>query len=137
MLRRFVSGAAVASVAIAIAAAVVLNVPSVNRERAFPLVVLWLCAPALWGVWAMLTPPGWMPRRLPAWGAVLGAIAAALGAVLLNLPLVVFGITVSVALRLLALPFAAAFYFLLWMIVRRVYEALQSEVSRQERAQAA
>ncbi len=85
----------------------------------------------------MLTPPGWVPRRLPAWGAVLGAIAATLGAVVLNLPLAVFGITVSVALRILALPFAAAFYFLLWMIVRRVYDELQPEASRQDRAQAA
>ncbi len=137
MLRRFVSGAAVAAVAVACAAAILLNLPSVNRASVFPLVVLWLCAPAAWGVWAMLTPPGWAPRLLPAWGAVLGAVLGGFAAVVFNLPLVVFGVSLNFGLRLIGIPVAAALYFLLWIVVRRVYVELGSGTEVRERARAA
>ena len=137
MLRRFVSAAAVGSVAFAIAAVVMLNVPGLSRERVFPLIILWLCVPSLWGVWAILTPKAWTPQRLPVGGALLGIGLGTLGAVVLNLPLVIFGVELSAAFRTIGVPIAAAIYFLLWMVVRRVYVELQPRVEPQERAHAA
>ena len=132
MLKRFVSAAAVASVVTACAAAGLLNVPGIDRERVFPLLILWLCAPAAWGVWAMLAPPGWTPQRLPVWGAALGVVLGTLGAIVLNLPLLVFGVEVSLALRAIAVPLAACIYFLLWMVVRRVFVELQPDADPQK-----
>jgi hypothetical protein len=126
MLRRFVSAAAVASVLIAGAAVILLNVPGLSRERVFTLVILWLCAPAVWGVWAMLAPRSWTPQRLPVWGAVLGVALGILGAIVMNLPLLLFGQEVSLVLRAIAVPIVAGIYFLLWMVVRRVFVELQS-----------
>lgn len=126
MLRRFVSAAAVASVVIAGAAVILLNVPGLSRERVFTLVILWLCVPAFWGVWAMLAPRAWTPQRLPVWGAVLGVVLGTFGAVVMNLPLLVFGQEVSLVLRAIAVPIVAGIYFLLWMVVRRVFVELQS-----------
>ncbi len=54
-------------------------------------------------------------------------VAAAFGAIVLNLPLVVLGLEASWALRFVSLPLAAVLYYLLWMVVRRVYIELQPE----------
>ncbi len=137
MLRRFASGASVAAVAIACAAAGMLNLPILSREHAYPLVVFWLCVPAVWGVWAIVAPRRWTPHRLPVWGAVLGVLAAILGVMVLNLPLVVFGLTLSLAVRAVSIPLAAVLYYVLWMIVGRVYAALEPRPAGQERARAA
>jgi hypothetical protein len=73
MFQRFAAGTAIASIPIAIAALILGFTPSLTFEKIYPLTIFWCCAPLAWGVWALLTPSAWMPKRLPLWGALLGA----------------------------------------------------------------
>ena len=82
-----------------------------------------LC-PLAWGIWAMLAPRGFVPHRLPIWGAILGLIAGALAAFVLNLPSRILGQTLSAALRGLGVVAMVVFYYVLWMLVRAVCRAL-------------
>lgn len=136
MLKRFVSAASVASVAVACAALVILAVPGISRERVFPLLVVWLCAPAVWGLWSMLAPRAWTPKYLPAWGALLGLFAGTGAALVLNLPARVFGQDVPLGLRAVAALVVVAFYYLLWMVVRRVLQELQPQSGPPDRGAA-
>jgi hypothetical protein len=124
MFHRFAAGTAVASVAIALAALVVLLTPSLTPERTYPLTLLWCCAPFVWGVWAVFTPSAWMPRRLPLWGAILGVVAGSLGAFVLDLPSRLLGAAVPLKLRGIVVLILVLFYSALWMLVRVAYEAL-------------
>ena len=124
MLHRFVSGSAVASVGIACAALAVSVIPSLTWQRVYPLAVMWCFAPLAWGLWAMLAPRGFVPHRLPIWGAILGLIAGALAAFVLNLPSRILGQTLSAALRGVGVVAIVVFYYVLWMLVRAVCRAL-------------
>lgn len=136
MLRRFVSATTVASVAIACVAIVVFAVPGVSRERVFPLLLVWLCAPAVWGLWAMVAPRAWVPRFLPAWGALLGLLAGTGAVFVLNLPSRVFGQQIPLGLRPVAVLVVAAFYYVLWMLVRLVLAELQLQADPKDRGAA-
>jgi drug/metabolite transporter (DMT)-like permease len=85
---------------------------------------MWCFAPLVWGLWAMFTPPSWLPQRLPIWGAILGLIAGLLAFFGLNLPLRVFGLTVSVIVRGAGVLVIVVIYYLLWMLVRVAYRVL-------------
>ena len=90
MLRRFASGAIIATLAIASAALVVLLAPGITLREASPVLLFWCFAPCLWGLWAMATPQDWVPDRLPLWGAVLGLVGGVFALFILNLPQHIF-----------------------------------------------
>ncbi|MBZ5566379.1 MAG: hypothetical protein LAN64_00865 [Acidobacteriia bacterium] len=92
--------------------------------KAYPLALLWCFAPLAWGTWAMLAPRGFVPHRLPIWGAILGLIAGVLAAFVLNMPSRILGQALPAALRGMGVVVIVVFYYLLWMLVRGVYRAL-------------
>ncbi|MBZ5614634.1 MAG: hypothetical protein LAO23_11545 [Acidobacteriia bacterium] len=118
MFQRFAAGTAIASIGIAIAAITLSLIPSLKFERIYPITILWCCAPLAWGVWAVLTPSTWMPKRLPLWGAFLGLFAGSMAAFVLNLPSRFLGAPVSILVRATMVLFITLFYYLLWMLVR-------------------
>jgi hypothetical protein len=133
MFQRFAASTAVASAGIAIAVLVVCLVPGLNFSRIYPLLMFWCVAPAAWGIWAMLTPSTWMPKRLPLWGAILGLIAGSMAGFVLNLPLRIFGTVVPVGLRGVGVLVMVLFYYLLWMLVRAACRSLASTAPENRR----
>ena len=129
MFRRFVSGSAIASVVIGFGALVVLLMEGLAVQRFYPLTLVWCFVPAVWGLWAMFAPAGWVPQRLPLWGAILGLMAGLLAAFVLNLPLRGFGATVPVTWRGMAVVVIVVFYYFLWMLVRVAYRSLGAPTS--------
>ncbi|MBZ5689115.1 MAG: hypothetical protein LAP86_29260 [Acidobacteriia bacterium] len=79
MFQRFAAGTAVASIVIAIASTIVSVMPGLKFERIYPITILWCCVPLFWGVWAVLPPSAWVPKRLPLWGSFLGLFAGSMG----------------------------------------------------------
>jgi hypothetical protein len=129
MFQRFAAGTAIASIAIAIAAIILSLTPGLKFERLYPLTILWCCAPLAWGVWALLTPSAWMPKRLPLWGAFLGLFAGSMAAFVLNLPSRFLGEPVSMPVRAIAVLVITLFYYLMWMLVRGAYRWLAGTTS--------
>jgi len=126
MLQRFVSASFVASIGIAFGAVVLWMAKHIwTLQNTHQLALMWCCIPAIWGVWAMLTPRSWMPDRLPVWGAILGLLACANAVFVLNLPQKILGEYVSAFYRAVGVLIAIAVYYLLWMVVRLVYRALR------------
>ena len=130
MFHRFAAGSSVAAVAIGAAAMIALLIPGLPLERLAFVPLIWCVVPAAWGIWAMLTPRSWLPERLPGWGAILGAIAALLGAFVLNIPARVAQQEVPASLRMWAIPIAAVAYYLLWLLVRAAYRSLNAPPTR-------
>jgi hypothetical protein len=123
MLRRYVSASAVASMATAFAAICVYFMPKALRPGIFALLLVWLCLPVVWGVWAMLAPRSWTPQRLPSWGAALGVIAGIGAYFVLNVS-ARFGMTVSAPYRAVGVLGVVVVYYVLWTIVRTVFVSL-------------
>jgi hypothetical protein len=126
MLQRFTAGTAVASIAVAVAAVILTFIPGMRFERIYPVTIVWCCVPLAWGVWAVLTPRPWMPKKLPLWGALLGLFAGSMAAFVLNLPARFLGEPLSVPVRAIAVVVMSLFYYLMWMLVRTVYRRLTS-----------
>lgn len=124
MLTRFSAAAAVASAAIALGAIFVVWIPFVEPQFPARITRVWCFIPAAWGLWAVVIPRGWLPARLPLWGAVLGLLLGLLLVIVLDLPSKAAGLQVPLAGRALSVGFIAAFYYLLWMLVRAAYRAL-------------
>ena len=118
MFQRFAAGTAIASIVTAIAAITLSLAPGLRFERIYPITILWCCVPLAWGVWALLTPSAWMPKRLPLWGALLGLFAGSMAAFVLNLPSRFLGEPVSMLVRAIAVLVGTLFYYLMWMLVR-------------------
>jgi len=129
MFRRFASGSAIASMAIAFAALVVLLTHGPAAQRFYPLTIVWCFAPLAWGLWAMIAPSTWVPQRLPIWGGILGLIVGLLVWFVLNLPARVLGATLPVILRGVGVVVVAVLYYLLWMLVRVTYRSLSTPTS--------
>lgn len=129
MFQRFAAGTAIASIAIAIAAIILSLTPGLKFERLYPITILWCCVPLAWGVWALLTPSAWMPKRLPLWGAFLGLFAGSMAALVLNLPSRFLGEPVSMLVRAIAVLVGTLFYYLMWMLVRGAYRWLAGTTS--------
>jgi hypothetical protein len=132
MFPRFAAGTAIASIAIAAGVLVMVLTPGLTFERIYPLTIIWCLAPLVWGVWALLAPPAWVPHRLPLWGAILGVMAGVLAAYVLNMPSRVLGETLSGAGRVAALVVLTVFYYFLWMLVRAAYRSLTSTTSARQ-----
>ncbi len=125
MLKRFVSASAVAGVAIAFAAVMLATLARFYPlQHPMTLTLLWCMVPAIWGVWAMLTPNRWMPERLPQWGALLGLVVAFGAAFVLNLPAQVTDTYLSTRWRSFGVLVGVVGYYLFWMVVRAVYRKL-------------
>jgi len=124
VLQRFAAASAVASLAIAVGVALVALTPFFKLQDIYPLPILWCFVPAVWGIWALIAPAAWVPERLALWGAVLGLIAASLAAFVLNLPFRVLGVVISLPGRGVAVVVMTVLYYLLWLLVRRVYRHL-------------
>lgn len=129
MLRRFVAASAIASMAIGLAALIILFAQGLAAQRFYPLTIMWCFAPLVWGLWAMIAPSGWVPQRLPIWGTILGLMAGLLAFFVLNLPFRVLGVTAPVILRGVGVVMVVAFYYLLWMLVRLAYRSLSTATS--------
>ncbi len=129
MFRRFVSGSAIAAMGIAFATLVLLLVQGLAEQRFYVLTVVWCFVPLAWGLWAMLAPSGWVPQRLPIWGAILGLIAGLLIFLVLNLPWRILEVTVPAILRGVGVLIMVVIYYFLWMLVRLAFRALGTPAS--------
>jgi len=134
MLIRFASGSLVACVPIAIASLVTLVVFGPNPQQVALVLAIWCFVPCAWGLWAMLSPSGWVPRRLPVWGFILGILAGLMAIVVLNLPSRMLGISMSNAAKVLVVLLAGVFYYVLWMVVSVVYRQLLRSSAEPSRA---
>src|SRR5512146_2856307 len=122
MVKRFVAASAVASIGIAVAAAVLLLVePAVDR---YAVTAVWCFVPLAWGIWAMLAPAAWVPQRLPLWGALLGLIAAVMAVFVLRLPQTILNRELPPGLRWVALALAVLVYYGLWFLVAALYRSI-------------
>ncbi|HYG99500.1 MAG TPA: hypothetical protein VD837_10250 [Terriglobales bacterium] len=129
MLHRFVAASVVASVLIAIGAVAVVLMPAATARKFYPVALMWCFMPLIWGVWAVLTPAKWMTHRLPQWGAVLGFVLGLNATFVLHTPTRVLDVTPPWWGLLFGAVFAAALYYLLWMVVRIAYRSLMATAS--------
>ena len=120
MMIRFAAACAVGSVVIAMGSLgmLLLRAPV---DTVWVLTTAGCFVPIVWGVWAVVTPPSWVPGRFPAWGAILGIVAGLVAGPLLRLP-ERFGAPDGAFW--LAAAAGPILYFALWMIVRLAYSAL-------------
>jgi hypothetical protein len=137
MLARFMAAASVGSLTIACAALGTLAIPGMAPRQFYPLTLVWCFVPMVWGVWALLTPSKWMPRALPAWGALLGLLAGLAAAFVRNLPMRVLGSPVGPEIRLAGVACITLVYYLLWIVVRFVYDMLVAPLEEMARQRAA
>ena len=79
-----------------------------------------------WGVWAMLAPSAWVPARLPHWGALLGLGIGVVVLLVFNAPQRVFYLHFPIEARVGGILLIGGFYYLLWLLVRRVYLAMEA-----------
>jgi len=124
MIQRFASASAVASVVIALGAGSLRLNPVPNLDSRYLLTSIWCVVPLAWGLWAMLTPKSWHPRRTPLWGAILGLIAGLWAVLVLDLPARFRGEPVAAWVGGVGVLLAIGGYYLLWLLVRWVYRAL-------------
>jgi hypothetical protein len=120
MFCRFVAACSVASVLIAIGAvmSLLLRFPP---QGAWMVSTAWCFVPVAWGLWAMLTPSRWVPRRFSAWGAILGLAAGIVAGPLLNIPL---RVGAPGGVRWIAPIAGPIFYYLIWLLVGVAYRSL-------------
>lgn len=124
MLIRFAAAATVASVAIALGSLLIPFLLIFHPEGFGVVTRLWCLLPALWGVWAMLTPRAWMPERLPQWGAILGLLLGVVALPVFNLPERAFYLHLPMQARIGGVLLASGFYYLLWLLVRKACLAM-------------
>jgi hypothetical protein len=124
MLIRFASAVSVASPAAGLATVIALFVPDLRPEALYRLTSLWCIVPPLWGLWAMVAPRTWIPKRLPTWGAILGFVLGTFIMFVLNLPAQVLETVPPAPLRGLVVFILVAFYYVLWILVRMIFRAL-------------
>ncbi|HTS09811.1 MAG TPA: hypothetical protein VMP68_29870 [Candidatus Eisenbacteria bacterium] len=134
MLIRFASGSLVACIVTAIASLATLIFFGLNPQRFALILAIWCAVPCLWGLWAMLSPSDWVPRRLPIWGMILGIVAGVMATFVLNLPSRILGVILPNPTRALVVLLAGVFYYVLWIVVSIVYKHLFGSNNRLSRA---
>jgi len=122
MLHRFAAACAVAGPIIALGAAASLLLPRWSAADVRILTTAWCFVPLAWGLWAMLAPANWVPRRLPQWGAILGIVAGFMAGPVLDLPQRLAGLQ---GVRWTTLLVGPVFYYLLWLLVAIAYRSLR------------
>ena len=133
MLIRFASGSIVACILTAVASLMTLIFVGPNPQRFAAILAIWCVVPCIWGLWAMLSPSRWVPRRFPIWGTILGTLAGLMAIFALNLPTRIWGIVLPNTTRVLIVLLAGFFYYLLWFIVGIVYKRLLGLASASSR----
>lgn len=126
MLRRFASAGVIPALAIPIILLAIFLTRTLTVPKAFPLTTLWCFAPLIWGIWAVLAPSSWVPKRLPIWGAFLGLLVGLFAMFVLNMPHVLLDADLSVVWRVVIVVGIVVLYFILWMLVRAAYRSLSS-----------
>ena len=121
MLQQFAAACIVASVVVAVGAVVSLLPPRWPADDARVLTTAWCFVPVAWGLWAMLAPARWVPRRLPLWGAILGVLAGLLAGPVLDLPLRLVGLR---GMRWITVLVGPILYYIVWLSVPVVYRSL-------------
>ena len=127
MFQRFAAAASVGSVIIAVGALVSLLPPRWAPADARVLTTAWCFVPFAWGLWAMLAPAHWVPRRLPLWGAILGVIAGVVAGPVLDLPLRLTGYR---DIRWVTLVLGPILYYVVWLLVPVAYRSLSLDAKR-------
>ena len=127
MLQRFAAACIVASVVVAVGAVMSLLPPRWPADDARVLTTAWCFVPVAWGLWAMLAPARWVPRRLPLWGAMLGVLAGIVAGPVLDLPLRLGGLR---DMRWITVLVAPILYYIVWLLVPVVYRSLALDVER-------
>jgi hypothetical protein len=107
-------------VVIAVGAVVSMVPPRWPATDARVLTTAWCFVPLAWGLWAMMAPAGWVPRRLPLWGAILGIAVGVVAGPVLELPSRLAGFRGN----WIALIVGPVLYFVLWLLVRVAYRSL-------------
>ena len=121
MLQQFAAACIVASVVVAVGAVVSLLPPRWPADDARVLTTAWCFVPVAWGLWAMLAPARWVPRRLPLWGAMLGVLAGIVAGPVLDLPLRLVGLP---GMRWITVLVGPILYYIVWLLVPVVYDSL-------------
>ncbi len=121
MFHRFAAASAVASVVVAGGASVSL-LTRWPAASARVVTTAWCFIPAAWGLWAMLAPASWVPRRLPQWGAILGLLAGIMAGPVLDLPLRLAEVR---GVGWVPIVVGPVLYFVLWLLVRLTYISLR------------
>ena len=134
MLRQFAAGSFVACIATAMASAGILIFSGLSPQRFALILAIWCLVPCVWGLWAMLSPTGWLPQRLPIWGTILGIVAGLMAIFVLNLPSRVLGVALPTTVKAFIVLVVALLYYLLWTMVRIVYKSLSGSHSAPSRA---
>jgi hypothetical protein len=123
MLQRFAAASVVGSVIIAVGGLVSLLPPRWAADDALVLTTAWCFVPVAWGVWAIVTPARWVPRRLALWGGILGVIAGIVAGPVLDLPLRLTGFQGTPWIAVLVGP---VLYYAAWMLVAVSYRSLST-----------
>ena len=129
MLRRFAAASSVGSVVIAVGGIVSLLPPRWSPADARVLTTAWCFVPLAWGLWAMMAPAHWVPRRLPLWGAMLGVVAGIVAGPVLDLPLRLGGLR---DLRWITLIVGPILYYVVWLFVPVAYRSLNRNAQSPE-----
>jgi len=123
MLLRLASACAVAGPIIGIAAGVSLLIPRWSAADVRILTTFWCFVPLIWGLWAILAPASWVPRRLPLWGAILGIVAGVVAGPVLDMPLRLVGVR---GVSWFPVVVGPVLYYVLWLLVARTYGSLSA-----------
>ena len=126
MLQRFAAASSVGALIIAVGALVSLIPPRWPAADARLLTTAWCFVPLAWGLWAILAPAGWVPRRLPLWGGILGAIAGIVAGPVLHLPSRLAGFRGD----WIALIAGPVLYYVVWLLVPVAYRSLGLNTER-------
>jgi hypothetical protein len=129
MLQRFAAASSVGSVVIAVGALVSLLPPRWSAGDARVLTTAWCFVPLAWGLWTLLAPGHWVPRRLPLWGAILGIVAGIIAGPVLDLPLRLAGLR---NMRWITVILGPILYYMVWLFVPVVYRSLGPSVELRE-----
>lgn len=124
MFHRFAAASAIASVLIA-GGAIASLLAGWPTSGVRVLTTAWCFVPLAWGLWAVLAPSKWVPRKLPLWGAILGVLAGIMAGPVLDLPLRLADLH---GLRWIPLVVGPIFYCLIWLLVRLAYNSLRIQV---------
>ena len=124
MIKRFAAAATLPVIAISLGALVLQFNADLAANNRFLLTSIWCGVPFAWGVWGVLTPKTWLPKRLPLWGAFLGVIAGITAVFIVNAPERIFQEPISTVAKGIVVLAAGGLYYILWHVVRWIYGSI-------------
>ena len=124
MIKRFAAAATLPVILISLGALILQFNQDLAGSNRFLLTSIWCFVPFAWGVWGVLTPGTWLPKRLPLWGAVLGLIAGITAVFIVNAPERIFMEPISTVSKGIVVIAAAGVYYILWHVVRWIYTSI-------------